>query len=385
MKLKAILFFFILQLTLSSFGSNKELNYSNYHLRLYDAESMIINQDLDSALLIYQAVFDQYKNHFFKDINNAFYCCIGLKKYDTAKDYAEELVLHGYELKDFDKEELAEFKSTKIWRKFKRNYSKLREQYQASIDQDLRKIYDKIHVLDQKAAVSGDTKLMHSVYYKHASQLSKIFVDKGFKTIGINKDLQDVHIYAVLRHYYFLRNQLKRWPELYMDEMYEKMKSDSLPLLKQFKMAIHEGNILPEYYASSIVYGDDASKAYYGKPMFFIDFETKKISFTSFLSTERLKVVNEKRYEIGLYPINASSNSLIQSTWYKEYPFKAIIKKLSSIDSTCSVSPLRMITDEELKVENRFEKRISKTNFILSDLNNINETCVGGFRQYIKK
>jgi hypothetical protein len=346
---------------------------------------MINAQNLDSALLVYQEVFDEYSNHFFKDVNNAFYCCIGLKKYDIAKDYAEELVLHGYELKDFEKEELADFKGTKIWRKFKRNYSKLREQYQASIDKDLRNIYDTIHIVDRRAAESDDPKLMHSVYYKHASQLSKIFADKGFKSIGINKELQDAHIYATLRHFCFLRNQLNRWPDLYVDPMYKKMNIDSLPLLKQFKTAIHEGNILPEYYASAIVYGDDANKAYYGKPMLFIDFETKKISFTSFLSTERLKVINKRRYDIGLYPINAASNSLIQSSWYKEYPFEAIIKKLSSIDSTCSVSPLRMITDEELKVENRFEKLTSKTNFILSDFNNINETCVGGFRQYIKK
>jgi hypothetical protein len=379
---KKITFVFVILFCSCSVFANK--NYVNYHLRINNAECMINENQLQSALVIYQDVFRKYKNHFFKDINNAFYCCIGLKNYDKAKVFAEELVLHGYQLSDFEKNELVDFKKTEIWKEFKNEYPKLKKRYEGSINYDLKDKYDQIYIKDQKAANSDDELIMHETYYKQACLLSKLFAKNGFKSIGLNKDVQDYHIYAVLRHYCNLVNQLNAWPDLYTNKIYTKMKTDSIPLLQQFKNAIYEGKILPEHYASAIVYGDDSRKNEYGEILVLVNFSTKEKSLYSRASKEQLGLINERRLDIGLFPIKETSNSLIEGSWYKNYPFDSIIKILKQSKEKKLTGKLMMkMGNEESKVREQFKNKTS--NFLLSGKANISGVCYSGYKEYLEE
>ena len=377
---------FLLILFYSSFYASAKLNYANYHLHTNRAEWMISENKLKSALLIYEDVFKKYNNHFFKDINNAFYCCIGLKEYKKAKFYAEELVLHGYQWSDFEKKELAAFKRTKEWKKFSKEYSNLKKKYEEGVNKELRKKYEEIYKIDQKAAQSDDVSNMHETYFKQACLLSKLFSEHGFKNLGINKDGKDYHIYAVLRHYCNLVNQMNAWPDLFTAEIYKQMDIKKIPLLKQFKIAVLEGKVLPELYSSAIIYGDDSRKNEYGEILVMVNFSTKEKSLYSYASKEKLELINQRRLKIGLFPIKKTSNNVLESTWYKYYPFDSIIDLLKdSNEKKLTGKLMGKMGKIELKVREQYNTDKESSNFFLSDQNNIKGVCYSGYQSYLKK
>lgn len=381
MKKIFIVILFYSALINATFGKS----YQKYHLKTHDAEILISESNYGKALNIYEGIFNEFENHFTKDLNNAYFCSLLMKKYENAAKYAEELVLKGFKLKYFKEFNSSLFYQTKEWKRFEKKYLKLRKQYLNSFDEELVNTYAKIFDLDQKVLKSGDTKLIHQTYYKNAKELSYLYEKYGFITRVETLDGQLIDLLAPLRHYCRMVNEMKQKPEKYIGVPYQKMNIDSLPLINQFKVAVYEGMVLPMDYASAISYGKKKDDNDYGVIQCEINFDTKKLSLNGPKDLNRIIEINKNRNDIGLFAINLEDTSVLKNTWYADYPINKVIEIFKKSGKKRMDGQLFMaISNEELKVQNAFDKKNNpNVNFIL-DLINIEGVYYKGYEKYLK-
>lgn len=363
--------------------SNQNNNFVNYHLQINEAEKLIAQKSYESALTVYKEVFRRYPQSFYKDLHNACLCALKQKEFQTAREIAEELVLHGYEMQDFRDPAFSSLKEdAKECAVFESNYSRLRANYLKNQNLRLRKFYWELYKEDQAATSTFEVSLQDSVFYENALKLVRAFDSHGFPSIGVNKDTMNFKIYVFFRHYCGLVNRVKVDPDMRLTPLYGKMNFDEIGMDSILLRALHNGRISPQAYADAVSYWDPSNP--YGDVAIKLDFEKEKASLYLNLKPEDIEEVNKRRRDIGLYPISPASEQVLASTWLSKYPFAEIKEAYINCD-TCETILDYMNLSERIvnRVQENFSNGYSDS-FILPDINNIKDFWVFGDTPYIK-
>lgn len=167
----------------------------------------------------------------------------------------------------------------------------------------------------------------------------------------------------MFRHYCGLYNRIKNDEELQKDSSYANRSTDLIrPIIYK---ALKEGLLLPENCETIVSYNDGNP---FGELAVKIDIDNEKITPFLRVKSEELDGVNLKRKAIGLPPISNSSTSLLDGTWYSEYPFKEVKQAVENCD-TCStfLNYVLVRAETEQQVAENFEKIGELEGFLLVD------------------
>lgn len=380
MKTKLLLSFWLLQLVLANTNLISQ-NYVTYHHRTFNAEKLIAVENYSAALAVYDSIFTEYPHAFYKDLHNACICACKTGQLKKASQYAEKLVLQGYEITDFNNSGFAPLRNDeKLWQKFEKKYPLLRQQYNNGLNHELRTKYYNLFVSDQKAAKSRNSPhSSDSVFYHQAIELSELFQKNGFPALDANKDSLRIKVFVMLRHYFGLVNRFQRVEEMQRDSFYTAMNFTATKLDSIVLAALHTGKILPQTYADATSYSAGNP---FGNIAIKIDFETEEVGLYLHLNPDEIVEVNKKRTAIGLFPIDNISDDIIKTSWYAQYPFKEVKETLLNCES-CQSSLDYMNTQS--RIEKAFQNAFDKNNnesFILNNADDIKEIWFYGTQPY---
>jgi hypothetical protein len=355
--------------------------YVDYFKKINQAELCIADSSYSEALSIYKGVFNSYPHRFYKDIYNATLCAIRISRYEEALKLSEDLVLYGYELKDFESAAFEDFRNNEAyWKSFLSKYGQLRKEYEKAVNLSLRDKWLSLYKIDQQAASHhGDVRLQDSVFYHLAISASNLIKEYGFPDWIAKKDTLNMKLVVMLRHYCGLENRIRASEEMQKDEFYVNM--DGNDIRELVTQALNDGWLLPENYVNITTYWDNTNP--YGTIAVEINFEEESIKpFLKALPKER-DAINKRRELIGLPVINELSQEMINSTWYKDYPFRQIKKNWLNCD-TCLTGKDYLVLEknEALEVENSYID--NNKDFILQDMNAIRDIYYSGIQKYQK-
>lgn len=359
-------------------NSYSENNYITYHKKCNTAKLLISNYQFDEALNLYSQIFKEYEKSFYKDIHNACLCAIRCKKFDSALELAEKLVLHGYSREDFESNAFLDFRNSNEWKNFNKKFPKLQKQYNSTLNIDLRRKYYQMFLKDQNIVSTGKgygTKENDGKLIQLSQKLYGEYSINGIPDFLHNKDTMNLKYFILHRHFFGLKNNAKSNVENEKDTIYQianKLNWRSL-LLEELK----KGNIEPQFFADAVTYNDYERP--YGKPALKIDFEKEKVLLYMNLKPDEMNLKNENRAAIGLLQLNENNSDILKNSWYLKYPFQKI------------KDSLKLVTDPnpmaKLKVIRKFETDVRKGNpssdlddFYLGNLGEIKETHFFGLR-----
>ncbi len=381
MKMKSKFLVFLILSSNLAFASSD--NYLAYYSNINKAELHINKIEFDSALIVYETTFKKYSNHFYKDLHNACLCYIKLNKFDEAERIAEELILHGYELNNFNSNSaFGLLIKNPVWKLLLNNYSILHNKYLETLNNDYRKNLYTMFIKDQKAASSKNMIYQDSVFYYQAIELENMFNKYGFPSCMVNKDTLNTKVIMIIRHYFGLVNRAKSNPEMLKRDCYLLMDFNKIQLSQLLEKGLYAGLVLPQTYLGMVSLWDNSNK--YGNLSILVDFNTIQTSLHLDLTSDKIKEVNKNRILIGLPQIDLSNPYDLKTTWYSEFPFEEIKKALSTCD-TCSDKDYADIAFEiGMKVKDSFKINPLLDGFILTDNSNINGVYYKGMYQYQK-
>lgn len=357
------------------------INYVAYHHETAKAEVLIHNGEYNAALVIYKRIFAEYPYGFYKDIHNACVCACKANKLSDAKNYAEKLVLHGYEMSDFSNSGFTPLrKNEKLWKNFEKKYPILRHQYSNDLNHQARIKYYELFVSDQN--VLKTVKGFHSqdsVFYHQAIELHDLFLKNGFPSLGVNKDTLDFKIFVQLRHYFGLVNRYNQFKEMQKDEVYSSMRFSKIQFGELLLTSLHNGKLLPQTYADIVSYMDYSHP--FGDLMLKIDYATEEVTVFMDLNEESLKEVNERRSSIGLQPVNDNPHIGVMASWFSSYPFKEIKQAYIACDDCKTRSDYLDIQDQIVERVRRSYRNDLSEQFILEE-NEIKNVWILGIGNY---
>ncbi len=350
-----VLFLLTIFCNLNLFSVN-QLSYVEYFKKINEAESFIIKQDYQVSLDIYNELFRDYSNISYQDLNNACICALKSEQYQQALFYAKELILHGYDMDDFNKKPFSDDAYSMVFKEpLLLEYSHYREKYLQGFDQDTRGKIFEWYQQDQLAA--SDFSIQDSVFLQLSEKISNLIEEKGFPSIFLNKDTMNNKLYVMLRHYCGLENREKKFADNDSAEYISRIH-------KIMNQALHDGWISPLKYIGITTYWEE--KNIYGELAVRIDFDNKKITpFYKNVAQEQIKAINFNRNKIGLPLIDQISEDFINDPRYKNYPFEKITEAILNCD-TCETMLQYLTILKEPDSKSQEEDNIEKDYFLLS-------------------
>ncbi|GEM_PF-6844854 len=375
---------FLLLILLSNYNIAQNVNYLGYYSKINQAELSINKYDNDSALVVYETAFNSYPNHFYKDLHNACLCYIKTSKLDKAELLAEELVLHGYLLNDFESDSaFSPLIKSQYWNTLKTNYTNLHNKYIEGLDTAFRKKIYEMFLKDQNAASSKRICFQDSIFYHQAIELEKIFLQQGFQGCFVNKDTLNTKTLILIRHYFGLVNRTKNNPEMLKESCYGLMDFNSINLKQIIDDGLYKGLILPQTYVGMISYWDNSNP--YGDLCVKINFDQEKTTLFLNLSPEKILEVNKNRVTVGLPEITFTNSEILNTTWFSVYPYTEIKKAVITCEA-CSteLKYINLIAKEELKISERFKVNQKLVGFLLPNLTSISCKFLDGISKYFK-
>lgn len=303
-------------------------NYIKYHRSVFEAEKHIVNNNYQQAMAIYEEVIMEFPHVFYKDLHNAAVCAIRCDEFQRAYQLMKQLVLQGYELKDFDNRAFDLLKeNTADWRTFEQEYPSVRKNYLAGLNSELRGRYYMLFMSDQKAASSYDENLTDSVFFNNGKKLFDLFQTNDFPKLFVAKDTLNQVLYVPLRHFFGLKNRLKNDLTTLnpcTEELFEKFEA-------YFFDAYMEGAIPSREYVQIVSYWSNISP--YGDFRLVIDFNKEEVYLGLNVLPEEAEIINMNRKQIGLFPIDNDTKVLLTNSWYSQYPFYEIKEAFNNCDS----------------------------------------------------
>ncbi|WP_461640383.1 hypothetical protein [Labilibaculum euxinus] len=350
-----------------------QLNYINYHKELNQAKLLIAQSKFEEALEIHQQVFKEYPKHFYKDVHNACVCAIRCNKMNKAFELANELVLLGYQLEDFEQSAFDALRNSDQWNFFCKAYPKLRKDYESTVSLNLREKYYQLFLDDQLVASRdegyGDLK-NDSSFFVLTKRLKEFYESDGIPNYLHNKDTLNIKYFILYRHYFGMKNNADNKPDIKnKTDLYEKI--DALDWKKVFLNELQQGNIDPQFYSNAVIYNDYSNP--YGKTAVKIDFEKEKVMLFMNLKSDEIAVKNENREAIGLLLVNESNSDILGNTWYAKYPFRLIKDSLVTVTSPNPMAKLKVIRKFESKIRDSYQNS-DLSDFFMGDYNQIKET-----------
>ncbi len=129
-------------------------NYQEYHQDIRKAEEFLAESAYHQALDKYEAVFADYDFIFVRDLKIATQVAWYVGDTSLAINYMERGISAGWQQKDIRRNEcLDALRQTNAYRELDKRYPDLRRQYEASLDQTLRKQVHRLFKQDQWKAL----------------------------------------------------------------------------------------------------------------------------------------------------------------------------------------------------------------------------------------
>ncbi|PKQ63556.1 hypothetical protein BZG02_09295 [Labilibaculum filiforme] len=356
-----------------SIVGNAQENYIEYHKQVNQAKLQITLENFESALVTYQTVFAQYPKHFYRDVHNACVCAIRCEKYSEAETLAKELVVHGYELEDFEQSAFDAFRNSNKWKSFSSEYTSLRKEYEEGLNVGLRNKYYQLFKEDQMLASSGGgygTLKNDKDFLELSIRLKTYYELDGIPNYVHNKDTLNLKYWILYRHYFGMKNNADNHPEIKENSnLYKSV--DALNWQTILLTELRNGNIEPQFYADAVVYHDPTRP--FGKPALKVDFEKEKVSLFMNMKEEERNEINANREAIGLFALNEENSDILRTSWYGNYPFQQINDSLKRVTSSDPMAKLKVIKKYEADAKSLFQKS-SLDDFFLGDYKEIKET-----------
>lgn len=354
--MKTYLFTIVFTIVLCNSLQSKE-NYFRYHRAIQQAESYIEKGDYAEALSAYNYVFKQYSHVFYCDLHNACLCAIKTKDYETAYQYAKQLVSHGCELTYFNDSVFAPLHASVYWKQFDKEYNGIRNKYLADMDYGLRKEYfDMLHLDQSDRRIKKPEQQADSIYYIHAIKTIDLIQKNGFPMWFINNDTIN-KISILFGHSCILYNKMNA-PEneqKYNTDFYNNIrKSKVLDTIRIYlKDALEDGYLTPNEYEGTISFSDFSNP--YGKLSIVVDLKNEKVTPKTVFTQLQIEAINTRRESICLPPISTkTAQNYINTSWYKEYPFKDVKKAMAACQGCPRPVIVSTITETEIPVMDKF-------------------------------
>lgn len=134
--------------------SGQTKNYLDYHNEIIKAEEYIVARQFGESLKIYRNLTDTYKHVFLRDIKVAAQLSAYVNDTDNLFYFLEQGMKKGWTSKEIMKREtLKKFKTDSRWKKIKTKQDQFKEDFENSINLELRKEIKEMLVKDQKRAI----------------------------------------------------------------------------------------------------------------------------------------------------------------------------------------------------------------------------------------
>ncbi|MDZ7647962.1 MAG: hypothetical protein U5K54_12735 [Cytophagales bacterium] len=159
-------------------------NYSLYHNRVNEAEDLIVNKQYNEALKVYDEVFTTYDFIFLSDYQVATQIALAANEPRKSWQYLKAGIKSGWTLKSIKKNDyLKNLRTDPQWKSIKREYKSVRSNYEAQLDQNVRKKVKKMFSKDQWKAIGvlftfgskGQDRYAEKKFARHSErQMSKL-------------------------------------------------------------------------------------------------------------------------------------------------------------------------------------------------------------------
>ncbi len=161
----------ILLLIGNEISAQKAVNYVDYHQEVVGVENLLAEEKYDDALQAYEQLFEQYDFVFLRDYQLATQIAWYLGKEEKTAELLSKGMRAGWTMKSIKKNSfLDEFRQTSAWEAIQPTYRSLQEDYQASLDQELRKQVKKMFSRDQRKALGALLVLSDKGYQRYAEK-----------------------------------------------------------------------------------------------------------------------------------------------------------------------------------------------------------------------
>jgi hypothetical protein len=204
---------------------------------------------------------EDYSFIFRRDCIIAIQIALHLDKEDIAFEFLRKGVQAGWEIKKIKKNDyLKKMKTLPEWEKFEIEYPKLRQDYEAAIDEELRNRVKTMYAKDQKKAMGALLRLGSKSQDNYAEkkfsphseeqikELRQIMVEYGYpgeKLIG-----NDYWTSTILSHHNSISQNYAQ-----NDTLYSSMKSNLRKALLKGEVSPFELALIDEWYRSTLAQG----------------------------------------------------------------------------------------------------------------------------------
>ena len=241
---KFTLLFIVSYLSASTIHINPSTDYKQYHLKVIEAEKLIIEENYQKALPIYEGLFETYHFIFLREYQVATQLALCVNAPEKAEKYLKSGILAGWTLKSIKKNKyLSSLWKTGDWKRLKKTYPKLKAAYEAKLNQKVKDQVKKMYNKDQKKAFmvflkwtsKSKEKYAENNFAPHSEQQIAALIDMlekygypGEQLIGDN-----IWMSTILSHHNSMSTAYTQ-----KDTLYPK-------LLPKLKMALNKGQITP--------------------------------------------------------------------------------------------------------------------------------------------
>ncbi len=228
----------------STIHINPSTDYKQYHLKVIEAEKLIIEENYQEALHIYKALFETYDFIFLREYQVATQLALKTNAPEKSEKYLKKGILAGWTLKSIKKNKyLSSLWETVDWKKLKKTYPKLRVAYEATLNQKIKAQVKKMYNKDQKKAFM--------VFLKWTSKSREKYAERNFAP---HSEQQIATLTDILEKYGYPGEQLIG-DNIWMSTILSHHNSISTAytqkdtlypmLLPTLKMALNKGQISP--------------------------------------------------------------------------------------------------------------------------------------------
>lgn len=342
-------------------------SYVEYYMAVNQAENLIYDLKYEEALSVYTELLDAYPHIFYKDLHNACLCALKLHNHQLAYELAKNLVMHGYELTDFEDLAFEELRNSEYWTVFLEEYTIIHNNYLSGLDNELREKYIELGQIDQsEERITRGVDYQDSIFYNQALQFVILIRENGFPRWFINKDDSiNNYISAMFGHNCALYNEIKEKTRELNEFTAEIDNSKVLDTICMFlREAVLDGWLFPQDYIQQTTL--KSKQNLYGKLNILKDYDKETIDID--FPDEQTVAINQRRDSIGLPPVSREIyQDYINNSSFKDYPFVEIKEQLylpSPFDSLPLAIKLAMIESE--LVEDNI--KVGTESFILTTL-----------------
>lgn len=252
---------------LTTVQANETLDYTIYHQRIVEAETMIASENYISALQVYETLFKDYEFVFLRDYQIATQLALVLNDEQKAKRFLVNGIKSGWTIKSIRKNSfLDRIRKGKDWKSIKKQYRKLHQDYLSSLDRNLRKRVKKMYAKDQWKALA--------VLFRFTSKAQDKYAEKKFAP---HSEKQIKEFIAILTEYGYPGEKLIGngfWMSTILshhnsistaynnrDTLYQSIKPRLKSALKQGQISAFGYAIIDEWYRAVI---NDENQPTYG-------------------------------------------------------------------------------------------------------------------------